>query len=127
MKYLSDYTKEGVEEALNKAGAFWAFGQEQFNKQKREGVEYVSGGAGLVCPKDTYKQLKADLDNAILKGIEADIRENGEEAIIKRELINHECYYTGNIDIVAENLAEYGITRERIQEIYKAEYNKQDL
>ena len=36
---------------LEANGAFFAFSQSQFDEQKKEGVIYVSMGAGLICPK----------------------------------------------------------------------------
>ena len=37
---------------LEANGAFFAFSQSQFDEQKKEGVIYVSMGAGLICPKE---------------------------------------------------------------------------
>jgi hypothetical protein len=47
MKYLMDYMENKQTKALNKAGAFFAFSNEQFDKAKKEGIKYISLGAGL--------------------------------------------------------------------------------
>lgn len=46
---------------MEKHGAFWAFGNAQFDEQKKEGVKYCQLYAGLICPVDNYKALAADL------------------------------------------------------------------
>ena len=53
------------------------------------------------------------------KGIQQDLVDNGKENIIKRELANHECEYTGCIDDVVEKLEDYRISREEIQKVFK--------
>lgn len=56
---------EKISFVLDKYGAFWCFGESQFNEQKKEGVKYISLGAGLVCPRDNFEQLKTELDKTI--------------------------------------------------------------
>lgn len=46
---------------MEKHGAFWAFGNAQFEAKKKEGVKYASLGAGLICPVDTHEELIKDL------------------------------------------------------------------
>ena len=48
---------------LEANGAFFAFSQSQFDEQKKEGVIYVSMGAGLICPKE-------NAENALKRYIE---------------------------------------------------------
>ena len=44
--------------AMATFGAFWAFGEEQYKRQKVYGVEYVELlGAGLFCPKENADKL----------------------------------------------------------------------
>jgi len=38
-------------------GAFFAFSNEQFNEQKKDGVEYTHLFSGLIAPKNTAKEL----------------------------------------------------------------------
>ena len=56
MKYLINYIEEAQTKAFEKAGAFFAFSDKQFEEQKKEGVRYSYMGAGLICPKENQKQ-----------------------------------------------------------------------
>tara|TARA_Y100000310_G_scaffold37653_1_gene35324 strand:- start:134 stop:547 length:414 start_codon:yes stop_codon:yes gene_type:complete len=126
MKYLSDYTEEKTSNCLKKAGAFFAFSEKQLQEGKKEtnakeGTKYIALGAGIICPEDTATQLVADMENVIKNGIAQDIKENGLTEIIKRELANHEAYYTGDIESTIEALADYPIRREAVQLVYKTQ------
>lgn len=119
MKYLQDYINDGQTKAFDKAGAFFAFSNEQFDKAKKEGIRYTNIYAGLVCPVDTAETLLLELAEVHKAGIEQDIAENGLENIIKRELSNHEAYYTGDISSTVEVLEPYDLTREQIYKVFK--------
>lgn len=119
MKYLSDYTQEKHTQLLQETGAFYAFGQKQFDEQRKEWVIYVSLDGGLLVPKDKAKEFIDRLHENVQSGIKLDIEENWIEWIIKRELWNHEAYYTGNIDSTCDALDGYGITREQIHSVFK--------
>ena len=125
MKYLNNYTEEATTNALNKAGGFFAFSDEQFNRQKKENVKYVSMGMGLICPKETAKQLMEDLQNIIQEGIKTDLKENTKRGVVVRELNNHEAFYTGSIEDTVDALGNYGITAKYIQAVYWSEFDKQ--
>jgi len=118
MKYLNDYTKEETTRAFKKAGAFFAFSDKQFEEEKKEGVKYLSLGAGLICPEETAKQLMKDIANATENGIKQDIAENGAKKIIARELRNNEAFYTGDISDTMRTLSAYGFTTEKVTEIF---------
>lgn len=119
MKYLKDYTTEPMKALMSSTGAFWAFGQEQFDEKSVEGVKYASLGAGLICPVDSVKAFNEGYDKVIKDAIAEDIKENGKEGIIKRELINHECFYTGEVESVVDELKSYGYTEEDIIKVYR--------
>jgi len=120
MKYLTHYTEEATTKALRKAGAFFAFSDKQFNEQAggRDIKDYCSIGMGLICPKDTATELSKDLNAGMQAGIKQDIAENGLEAIIKRELENHEASYTGSIENTVEALGAYPITEAEILAVF---------
>ncbi|MGX9522959.1 DUF7659 family protein [Vibrio mediterranei] len=118
MKYLSDYTKDKQTELYDKTGAFFAFSKEQFEDGKKEGIEYCHLFAGLICPRDTAQEVMAGLDKIQKEGIAQDIAENGKAAIIRRELFNHECFYTGDVTDCVEKLDGYGISQEEIVAVY---------
>jgi len=119
MKYLQDYINENQTKALDEAGAFFAFSKKQFDEAKKEGVVYVNGPAGLICPKNSVDGLAEKLNEIHQNSIKADLAENGKDKIILRELNNHEAFYTQNIDDTANALADYPITKEEILTIYK--------
>lgn len=120
MKYLNDYTKEETTRAFNRAGAFFAFSDKQFKEEAKEGIEYRSLGAGLICPKKTAKQLMKDIADVTENGIKQDLKENWAEKIIARELYNHEAFYTGDIADTMSALSGYGFSKEKIVEVYNA-------
>ncbi len=75
-------------------------------------------GAGLICPVDKTKQLFDRLEQINKEGVAQDIAENGKEAIIRRELFNHECFYVGDIIDCVEKLADYGYSYDDIYQVY---------
>ncbi|MFM2591293.1 hypothetical protein [Vibrio sp. TBV020] len=118
MKYLSDYTQQAQTDLFDELGAFFAFSNQQFDKAKKKGVEYVSLGMGMIVPKSNAKSLVVRLDEIQKEGIKQDIAENGKEAIIRRELFNHECFYTNDICDCVEKLEEYGYSYDDIYQVF---------
>ena len=121
MKYLSDYSQQGITNLLSTLGGFYAFSDAQYNEGKKEGVEYVSLGMGLICPKENAKALQEGLIEVSKNAIQQDLKENGKVNIINRELSNHEAYYTGDISDTYYALKCYGITEAEILEVYNEE------
>lgn len=127
MKNLSDYTQAGLTEILNQSGAFFAFSNDQFLQNKKEGVTYVDMEGGLICPKENANSLFELIEKNHLKGIAQDIAENGLDQIIKRELANHEAYYTCSISDTLDSLQLYNVTTNQVLAIYNVErLNNQD-
>ena len=122
MKYLTDYVQDAQTVLFDKTKTFFAFSNDQFNEGKTEGIEkYTSCGAGMYCPSVNVKELIAGLDAIQESGIKQDIIDNGINGIIKRELANHEAYYTYDIDDTVESLEQYKITREQVQAVFNIE------
>jgi len=119
MKYLAEYTAGPIEDAMATAGAFFAFGTEQFDERKVEGVKYTQMGMGLICPEKTAAQLQLSLATIHVQGIKDDIADNGLRAIVIRELNNYECYYTGDATEAFPALELYPVTREDILKVFK--------
>lgn len=105
--------------ALEKAGAFFAFSTKQFEEKKVAGVTYVNGPAGMICRKDSIDTLLAELKTIYEESIQQDIAENGLNAIIRRELNNHEAYYTGDIESTADALEDYPVTTDDILAVFR--------
>ena len=119
MKYLAEYTAKPIEDAMNTAGAFFAFGQEQCDAKADQSKQYAQLGMGLMCPVDTAAQLTVDLAKIHAQGVKDDIADNGLNAIIRRELSNYECYYTGDAEDAISALELYPVTREDILKVFK--------
>ena len=118
MKYLSNYIQDAQTTLLNQTGAFFAFSQEQFNEGKKEGAKYSAIGGGMICPKEKVDILMAGLDVIQQAGIKQDIADNGIEAIIARELSNHEAFYTYNLSDTIQALEDYDIKPEQVKEVF---------
>lgn len=120
MKYLSEYMEEAQSAAFKEADAFFAFSNEQFNEQKKPGIKYTNMGMGLLANRDKANWLHDELHRIYKESILQDIHENGLNAIIRRELNNHEAYYTGYIDDTWEALKDYpGITEDCVLKTLK--------
>lgn len=120
MKNLTDYITDKQTLLFEETNTIFAFSMEQFNEQKIKGITYVSCGAGMFCNKEKYTQLSEGLTKITKQGIEQDIKENGIDAIIERELDNHEAGYTWDITQTFEALVSYNVTREQVQKVFKS-------
>lgn len=119
MKPMIEYTEGEISRIMKELGAFWAFSQSQYDEQRQPDVRYTSTlGGGLICPVDNIKQLVNGLNAAVENGMKADVAENGIEAIVLREIHNHECYYTGDPQAAIDKLSHYPVTKEFIQEVF---------
>jgi hypothetical protein len=101
-------------QVLNNHRAFFAFGQEQFERAREEGVNYVSLGSGLICPKGHEKALLSELNALSEKKIKDDLAKNSRKDIIWRELANYEAQIVGDVSDTVEALVDYGITEEEV-------------
>ena len=122
MKYLQDYTKDAQTKLYKETGTIFAFSKKQYDEKAVEGVKYVQVFSGCICPKENAKKLINRLTQIVKDGIKADLKENGKDAIIERELRNHECFYAGDISDCVEKLDEYPITKEEIKKVYNDLY-----
>jgi len=125
MKHLSDYTDDLTTKAMREAGAFFAFSQKQFEEKKIAGVSYTDMGAGLIARTDSAQGLRQKLADIHEAGIKADLEENGVVGVVKRELYNHEAFYTWDISSTVDALEGYDIPRETIKSIFEAQAKKE--
>jgi hypothetical protein len=87
MKYLSDYTEKPFSIIFKRYGAFFAFSNEQFNEQRDKDLEYTHYNSGMFVPTIYKNDLNNDINEAQQDAINADIKDNGIDRIIKRETI----------------------------------------
>lgn len=118
MKYLSHYVEAAQTKLFNETGTFFAFSDKQYDDHAKEGIEYVSLGAGIICPKENVNALTTGLETINAQGIAQDLAENGKDGVIERELHNYEAFYVGSIRDTLDALADYGITSEEIRKVY---------
>lgn len=118
MKTLNDYTDTLTSKLFADNGAFFAFGNKQFDEKKQEGVKYVSMASGLICPKENAKTVLQSFEQIFDNAVKQQVAEFGAEKIISHEYFNHETQITGNIDQVADVLATH---RELFPELFTAE------
>jgi hypothetical protein len=118
---LSELMQDRQTKLFDDTGAFFAFGTKQFNEKKVEGVRYVDAGGGLICPTKHYERLATELELIHSEAMKEDLELNGREGIIRRELSNHEAYYTMDIDQTFDAIKCYGITEEEILKVFNIE------
>lgn len=116
--------EEKQTKAFEKYQAFFAFSQKQLTEGKKEnnikeGTKLVNLGAGMICPKNTSNALVEELETIYKDCIQEDIKENGLNAIIRRELNNYECYYTGDTENAEDALKDYPVSIEDIVKVFK--------
>ena len=119
MQDLNYYTEQATTELFKKYGAFFAFGNDQFQEKMTKGVSYVHCGAGLIVPKKAVNTFIDELDKITQTGIEKDLAENGKKAVIHRELANHEAQISMDIFDTVCALANYPITENEIKAEFK--------
>lgn len=125
IKEIQVIRDELLTEVFNKHDVFFAFSNKQVEEQKKEGVEYIYNSSlnmfYNIKSKDTiYK----DMEEAIDKAIAIDKEQNTKEAIILRELLNYECFYTGSPRDAIEALKDYSYTKEDVLEVFRANFNR---
>ncbi|ELP5729207.1 hypothetical protein QTV44_002473 [Vibrio vulnificus] len=127
MKSLNNYTDKALTNLLEQCGGFFAFSQTQFSSKAVEGEKYTNLGGGLIVRSDSVTRFTSEYPEIVKKGIEQDLKENGKDGVIRRELFNHECFYTGDIDDCVDALDGYGITREEIVHSYNTIRSTEDV
>lgn len=127
MKCLSDYIQDKQIDAIDELGGFFAFSDKQSAAAKKEGIKYVSLGFGMFAPETNAKALVEKLDEIQNEGIALDITENGIKAIIRRELFNHECFYTNDICDCVERLTDYTVSYDEVYEVFNQIRKTEDV
>jgi len=117
---------------LNKTGIFWAFSNEQFEENKTHknvpNSEYLSVGLGGYIHQSNKKKLD-NFFNVIAPKLKADfISKINIDDLIRYELENHECYYTGDYSEVVNIVHSYydlsiNEIYDKVKEIYNQKIN----
>lgn len=118
MKTLNAYTDELTSKLFGENGAFFAFGNKQFDENKQEGVTYVSLASGLICPKENAKNVMIEFEQIFNDAVKQQVADFGAEKIISHEYFNHETQLTGDNDQVIDVLSTH---RELFPELFTDE------
>ncbi len=124
MKCLSDYMEEKQTALFNKTGTIFAFSQKQFEERKVKGKKYSVIGQGMATEKGNEIEVIEGLDKIYKDSIKQDMKENGKDKVILRELLNHEAFYVGNIEDTIYKLEDYPITEDDISHIFQKNWAK---
>lgn len=119
MKSLSEYTEKAQSDIFEENGAFFAFGDSQFNEKKVEGVKYVSLGMGLIAPKDNAKKVMEEINDTHERGVKLRLEEYGLHKIAQYELANYESQISMDYSTAHDVLKDYGITDEQMKAEWK--------
>ena len=142
MKNFVELKKEYNEKCqseLSKTGIFYAFSNAQFDEYKTHknvpDNEYLGIGYGAYIHKSNKQKLDNYFNN-IKKQLTKDfISKINIDDLIEYELINHECYYTGDwseIIPLIESYLDSDISQrndvvELIENVFKNTYNKNNF
>ena len=118
----TQFLQDGLTEIFNKTGSFFAFSDAQFEKNKNPELphtEYYAMGSGLYCPKKNIDIFHSQYDQLIAENKKKVLGIYTKEQIILEELLNHECFYTGDYSDILEIMEGYDITEEEVKAVFK--------
>lgn len=113
---------------MNKTGIFWAFSNQQFEENKTHkdapDNEYLSVMGGGYIHKSNVEKLNVFF-NTVVPKLKKEFTDNIKmEDLIEYELINHECYYTGDYTKVVNIIKDYyDMSDDKIYEKVKSVYD----
>lgn len=110
MKTISQINREYRDkqtEMFNRYGVIFAFSDKQFEQQRKQGMEYISAGCGMLVPQDNEDLVFAELE-ALRQRKGEEMRSNvPREQYIFDALNNYECFWTGDVDNALEDALNY--------------------
>jgi hypothetical protein len=112
-----------VNQLLEDCRMFFAFSNEQFEKNKthlKEGEKYVHYSSGSYLPNTEIENYDLGYKEIEKWAAKAHIENNTKDAHILYELNNYECFYSGDLDM-AKIVLPYSIAD--IQRVYHANKN----
>ena len=104
---------------FKKTGTIFAFSDKQFEEQEVKGKKYSALGSGMYTQKGNEKEVVETLEKIYNKAVNQDLKDNGKDQVILRELLNHEAFYTGEIEDTIHSLEGYKeISEDDISQIF---------
>lgn len=123
MKSLSEYVEQAQTDIFDENGAFFAFGDKQFEEKRVEGVKYVSLGMGLIAPTENAKKVMEEINDTHERGVALRLKEYGLSRIAQYELANYESQISMDYSTAHDVLKDYGITDEQMAAEWKIFWN----
>ena len=128
MKKTNDYItlKEKISSAkmnkiLDDLKVFWAFGNSQFEEglkqidEKKENMTSI--GMGGFIPKKNLKEYIKQMTDYQTWYVK-EVKKLDANQVIRYELNNYECYYSGDITDAFKVLEEFGFTKEDVLKVF---------
>lgn len=106
-------------------GVFWAFDKKQFDENKTpknaEDNEFISLRAGGYIWKDNLKKLQDYDERGHQKEKQDFLNKIDKDTFILYELLNHEAYYTYELDDTLDALQWYypNITKDEVAKVFR--------
>ena len=101
-------------------GVFFAFSVEQLEKGlkkvKAKKTDCVSIGAGGFIPRKNATEYLKRTDD-LMAWLSLEVKKLDPIKVIKYELSNHECGYTGDVEPAFEVLKDYDFTLEQVRKV----------
>lgn len=72
----------------------------------------------MIMPTENVEKFFKEHDIAFAESIKELKSKYSDWDIIRYELSNHECFYTGNIEDAAEVLADYGYSYDHVKTVF---------
>jgi hypothetical protein len=121
-----EYQEREQTKLFTKYGVFFAFSNAQFKEgTNKVGAspenKVVSLGAGMYCLSKNKDVLIKEMAQITKNKVAKDIKDNGINNIIVRELYNYETFVSYNFDDVKEALKPYNVSDEQISEAFRKE------
>lgn len=117
---IKQESQDKQSELFTLLGVFFAFSNQQFGEQKKDGVNYTNLGCGMIAPRENVEEIIAGMD-AIDKWTGEELRRNvSADKYILDALCNYECFYTGDISDALEDAKNYypDCTYESVRQVY---------
>ena len=124
MKYteLKKERSSRFSKLCNDVGLFWAFddnqleeGMKKLNCKKSDLINYQMGG--ILLKKNVKMFIKED--KKINTWFKKEFKKCDLNKVIRYELNNYECYYTGETTDAYEALKYLGITKDQINKVFR--------
>lgn len=113
--------QDKLSKLLDNVGAFFAFNKDQLNeaiiKHNYKKEDLVNAGIGMFMPRNKVKEF-IQKSKKLKKWFNSEIKKLDSNGIIRYELNNYECYYSGDITDAMPILSEYGFTIDQVLKVY---------